>query len=272
MSSKTIQLGIGVNDQRRLAIRLEGAATILADKSQETLLATLPPIFGDGVAPPDLAQLGRTTAHLLGWRRQRLEAAEAAYAHELRGVQRLRALRDEACRELIASLRVLRARLEYAVGEGQSLSFAGFRTGLQYLPPDLLARIAEEAVAELRRIEPGSFRSKRGAADLAALADIVVEPLADLQRALDELTAGLAATENWLEEKNAELAALTQDNRRSAGLLAAGYRFAGLEFHAERLRGPKRRRSGEETPGVDAATPEAPPVAANDLVPVRVAS
>jgi hypothetical protein len=271
MSSKTTQLAVGVNDQRRLAIRLESAAMILADKSQETLHATLPPIFGDGVPPPDLAQLGRATAHLLGWRRRRLDEAEAVYAHELRGVQRLRALRDDACRDLIASLRVVRARLEYTVGEGQSLSFAGFRTGLQYLPPDLLARIAEEAVAELRRIEPGSFRSKRGATDLASLVDIVVQPLANLQRALDELTAGLAATEAWLEEKNSELAALTRDNRRSAGLLAAGYRFAGLEFHAERLRGPKaRRKSSEETPNAD-VVPEMPPVAANDLEPIRVA-
>lgn len=246
MSNLKTQLTVTAHDQVRLAVRVEKAAVLLAEKTQKALLGELPPILNEGESPPDLSGCGLVAARWLGWRRQRLEAAEGRYARELRTDQRLRQARDEALAQLIDSLRVVQARLDLAVGKGRSGSFAGFSTGLQDLEPALLVRIATQAVEELRRNDFGLSGAKAAAAaaDLADLAQMVEQPLGDLTRILDELPASLLLTEDALQAKQAELDLLTRDARRVSGFLIASYRLVGLEFHAERLR-PKARASGE---------------------------
>jgi hypothetical protein len=279
MSTRNTQLTVGANDQRRLAIRVETAAIELADKTQLALLEVAPPIFGEGVAPPDLRAQGQAVAHWLAWRRQQLEAAEAVYARELRADQRLRAARDEARDGLIEALRVVQVQLDLALGKGRSASFTGFGTGLQLIETDMLMRIAEQTLEELRQGELGQLRNKSGQPAMPGLADLIARieaPLAELSRVLGLLPASLLQTEAALEAKRSELDQLTLDTRRLGRLLSAGFRVAGLEFHADRLR-PRARTTGgseeEEELPPDAALPEVEvKAAANDTLPAAVAS
>jgi hypothetical protein len=280
MSTRNNQLTIGANDQRRIAIRVESVAKELAERSQRALVASMPPRLEEGdPQPPDFRELSAFAAFWLAWRRRRLEAAEAVYATELRGDQRLRAVRDESLASLIESLRVVHARLEHAIGKGRSASFAGFSKGLQDLDADLLMRIAEQAVAELRNGNFGLAGEKieGGVLDLEDLVGTIERPLTMLTRVLDELPPSLARTEAALQEKQAELALLTLDNRHIGSLLAASYRLIGLSFHAERLR-PKSRVAGEpdEEEELKALVDGAPEAevkpAANDAQPIAAAS
>jgi hypothetical protein len=279
MSNRKTQLTVTANDQIEVAAGIESAAKELAVKTHETLLEVLPPILREGESPPDLRDLGDFASRWLAWRRQRLEDAEELYAREVRGDQRLRHLRDETRQVLIDRLRVVQARVDLAVGKGQSASFAGFSKGLQEIPAPLLLRIATQAVAELRRGDFGKAqqRSQEEMDDFVDMAATLELPLAKLTEILEELRPSLRRTEGAFERKQSELALLTRDIRRVGAFLAGTYRLVGLELHADRLR-PKARVAGEseeEEPTRPLAVDGAPEVevkaAANDATPLSAA-
>jgi hypothetical protein len=140
----------------------------------------------------------------------------------------------------------------------------GIGSGLAEMDVARLERLATQAIAELRRpdlawLEPLAEGIKE-AVDFEAVARSIEVPLLELQQVLAELPASLRRSQSALEAKQGQIATLQKEIQRSAAVLEGIYRFAGLEFHAERLR-PKSRSASESEAE---ETPEGAASAAND--------
>lgn len=251
---KGTQLSVQVTDQLKLSYQLEAAALELADRTSQAFHEALAPLVTG--SPPEIRPFKELIARWLAQSREQLIAAEARYAEELRVDRRMRERRNEASRAVITKMRVVKAQLDEALGTDRSESIAGFGVGLQEFDTEFLVRVAKQAVAALRQEKLAWVKtSKRVVLDFESLANQIEEPLAEFEQVLLEQQPSLRRTLLMLATKERLLLQLKEDNRRVAAFLNGCYRFAKMDFEADRLR-PSRRESAE----VDEEPPSAEPV------------
>lgn len=269
--SKT-QLSVEVSAKLRQCALVELAAIEHQEAVQQNLAAALKPLLADHEQPPDLRPVHDALSRWLAYQRERLVQADADYGREVRWGIRLRQRRDELMSTVIDRLRWMQAQMTNAYGAAQSAALAGFATGLQVTNAEHLARIARDAVNELRRSNLKHVKSREGVTlDHETIARSIEEPLFELETVLAEELPSIRKTQGALGAKVAQIETLTRELKRVSVYLQGSYRLVGMDFQADRLR-PKRSAAPEKTEEPPpAAEAETVGEAANDTAPAEAA-
>ena len=232
---------------QEVASELAGSAFRLAAEVSAAVQQKLAPMLEEGESMPDLGLVQQLVGRYL--KSQGLKAVAAEVRHKKARVQsrNVAALRKELMAKLRARLRDVRYLLDRQFGPEASRRLIEERNFTQPNLRDLI-KLARQALEILR--DPNNSWNAIAAGGLdfssAGLADAMEVEIQQLQEILDG-ESKTQKRDRQIEQrlKGEELSLVNKDNVAGASFLAGLYVFAGLPFHAQRLRIKVRRRGGE---------------------------
>lgn len=232
---------------QEVASELAGSAFQLAAEVSAAVQQKLAPMLEEGEKMPDLGFVQQLVGRYL--KSQGVKAVAAEVRHKKARVmsRNVSALRTELMAKLRARLRDVRYVLDRQFGAEASRRLIEERNFSQTNVRGLV-KLARQALEILRdpNIAWNSIAAGGLTSSSSELADAMEAEVQQLQELLDgELKARKRDRQVEQRLKGEELSLVNQDNVGGASLLAGLYIFAGLPFHAQRLR-VKIRRRGEE--------------------------
>ncbi|MEZ4300391.1 MAG: hypothetical protein R3B70_35930 [Polyangiaceae bacterium] len=256
-----------VTDRMKASDSVIAALTNLGPKLGAQADTAFSPLLKKGETVPDLALLAALMVRLLEQRSAAMQKADSAHNDELADDAEPRERRDEAARQVYATL--------VEVKQGVMALFGDSWVAKLRLPNELpqdpaaLSRLAEEVQKALqvtklpkpRLAGVKSFDAEPWIAQLSGPSKDLADALKAVQREAREAQATLI-------EKSRSVAAFDDVFSKAVSVAAALLRFVGENEHADRLR-PSVKRPGTlepETPvttGDDAPEPDAGSGSAN---------
>lgn len=241
------------NKKHQEAIDIAASARRYKAQVQEGLAAKLIGLLQEGESLPDLAFFQEVIGRLLEKGSAGVLEVDRRHTEELTGTAGLRVQRNQLVARLRDRLQEVRFRVDRSVDKSVAKTALRERR-VSAVTPNLLVSGARDLAILLRN--PDHAWDGNGvfgpAAEVAAMLEA---DAAQLEGLLRRLAPQKEASQDELAAKKAEVAAVTEANRRCVDALFGLYRLAGLDVHANRLRAKVRRRKTEEPE----ETPPAPP-------------
>lgn len=242
-----------------IASELAGSAFQLAAEVRSVVEQKLAPMLQAGENMPDLELFQQLVGRYLKAQGSKAVAVDVRHKKARVASRNVSALRRELMKKLRQRLRDVRYHLDRQFGPEVSRRLIEERN---FSRPDVggLVKLARQALEILREpqyawtvIDPGLSTTS---ADLANAMEVEIQQL-------QEILDGASKTqkrERQIEQrlKGEELVTVHKDNVAAGSVLAGLYNFAGLPFHAQRLR-LKSRKSAAGPAEETKPTPEEKP-------------